>query len=664
MNSKPLVILSSTFSGVKTSTCILNVPYSTKSLYTAATNWKSFVNIIESTSGFMLAENNLNMLSTAGSSTVGISANVTWASSSDQSWLAVSPSSGTGNNTLTLTAQANQLSTPRTAIVTVSASGLVWQTITIKQEEAPKVITVTAGGLSAALTSTELSTVKNLTLTGSIDARDFKTMRDNMPLLARLDLSGANIIAYTGTAGTSSTNSTVYPENEIPTYAFYNPSNGSGKTSIISMVLPLYTSSIGTYAFTSCSGLTSVTIPSAVTSIGNYAFASCSGLTSVTIPSAVTTIGNSAFSNCSGLTSVTIPSAVTSIGNSAFQSCNKLTAINVESGNQNFFGMDGVLFNKNQSTLIQYPNGKTGVSYSIPASVTTIETYAFYYCSGLTSITIPSSLTTIGSFAFYNCSSLTSIIIPSSVTSIGNSAFTSCTKLTAISVASENLNYSSVDGVLFNKNQNTLIQYPIAKTGSSYTIPSSITSIGEAAFYYCNGLTNITIPVSVTTIGNNAFYNCSSLTSIIIPSSVTTIGTYAFSYCSGLTSVTIPSAVTTIGTYAFYNCSSLTSLTIPSSVTSIGTNAFTRCTKLTAISVASENLNYSSVDGVLFNKNQSTLIQYPNGKTGVSYSIPASVTTIGTYAFYYCSGLTSITIPSSVTTIGSSAFYYCSGVNA
>ena len=232
-------------------------------------------------------------------------------------------------------------------------------------------------------------------------------------------------------------------------------------------------------------------------------------------------------------------------------------------------------------------------------------------------ITIPDSVTSIASYAFCNCAKLTSINIPSSVTSIESHAFDNCSGLTNINVDRENKNYSDDNGILFNNDKTIIKRYPEGKKENEYTIPSSVTSIGEIAFLSCKALTNITIPGSVTSIGKSAFCNCSGLTNITIPNSVTSIGSDAFSYCSGLTNITISNSVTSIGRYVFYSCSGLTNITIPSSVTSIESFAFAACSGLTNI------------------------------------TIPSSVTSIDRYAFGGCTNLTitlskdsKLTIPS------------------
>ena len=245
-------------------------------------------------------------------------------------------------------------------------------------------------------------------------------------------------------------------------------------------------------------------------------------------------------------------------------------------------------------------NGKT-------YSVTSIEHDAFYGCTGLTSVTIPNSVTSIGDTAFGKCSGLTgTLIIPNSVTSIGTHPFASCTGITEINVVADNPNYISIDGILYNKSKDTLIGYPAGIAGS-FTIPNSVTSIGECAFYGCTRLTSVTIPNSVKSIGEQAFYYCTNLSSVTIPNYVKSIGEYAFFGCTSLSSITIPNSVTSIDDYAFYGCSGLTSITIPNSVTIIEHGAFHSCSGLTSITIGS------------------------------------GVTSIGEYAFFGCTKLTSIT---------------------
>ena len=190
----------------------------------------------------------------------------------------------------------------------------------------------------------------------------------------------------------------------------------------------------------------------------------------------------------------------------------------------------------------------------------------------------------------------------------------------------------------------------------------SVTSIGSYAFRGCTSLTNITIPDSVTWIGSHAFNGCTRLTSITIPESVDYIYYNAFENCINLTSITIPNSVTEIGDRAFGGCTSLTSITIPDSVKEIGWSAFDGCTSLTAINVATENQNYISVNGVLYNKDKTTIMRYPAGKKDENYKIPDSVTEIGGSAFNGCTSLVSITMPNSVTTISAGAFEGCTSL--
>jgi len=197
----------------------------------------------------------------------------------------------------------------------------------------------------------------------------------------------------------------------------------------------------------------------------------------------------------------------------------------------------------------------------------------------------------------------------------------------------------------------------------SIVISDGVTSIGNKVFLYCSVLTSVTIPNSVTSIGDRAFEMCLSLISIDIPNSVSSIGDRAFSICEALTSIDIPEGAISIGNEAFSSCKSLTSISIPSSVTSMGATVFARCSTLNSIDVSAENNHYKSEAGVLFNKSMTTLITYPEGKQG-EYIIPNSVASIDIFAFYVCTGLTSITIPNSVVSIGDNAFQACTGLTS
>ncbi|GBU21104.1 hypothetical protein R80B4_00993 [Fibrobacteres bacterium R8-0-B4] len=245
-------------------------------------------------------------------------------------------------------------------------------------------------------------------------------------------------------------------------------------------------------------------------------------------------------------------------------------------------------------------------------------------------IIIKNGVINIGTNAFSGCKNLKSVTIPNSVKEIGSYAFSSCTGLKSI------------------------------------TIPNSVTMIGSTAFFGCTGLSSVVIPNSVTEIGSSAFSGCTGLASVTIPNSVTMIEEFTFFGCTGLKSVTIPNGVAVIEDNAFSN-TGLRSITIPSSVKRIDSyhfgGPFNQCVGLTSINAAIDNTNYSSENGVLYNKDKTKLISYPTGKRG-AYTIPNGVTKIASYAFIYCSGLTSVIIPNSVTDIEQFAFGECVGLTA
>ncbi|MCL2487938.1 MAG: leucine-rich repeat protein [Oscillospiraceae bacterium] len=274
-------------------------------------------------------------------------------------------------------------------------------------------------------------------------------------------------------------------------------------------------------------------------------------------------------------------------------------------------------------------------SVTIPEDVSIIEDRAFLYCPKLQNITLPDSLAVIEILAFSECESLIEITIPDRVSVIGEWAFNWCNSLTNIHVGEKNTVYTSIDGVLFNKEKTTLLKYPAGKSQTAYTVPDGIVNIGERAFLGCGWLQSVVLPDSVTDIGSSAFSECSALTDIRFADALVRIGQRAFSLCYDLLDVTIPA-----------------------SVTEIGYDAFMFCRSLTAFTVDAGNTAYSAVDGVLFDAGEKILIQYPIGKALDTYTAPEGVEVIGISAFEGCE-LRVIILPDSVLAIKTYAFSFC-----
>ncbi|MDR3215994.1 MAG: leucine-rich repeat protein [Clostridiaceae bacterium] len=422
---------------------------------------------------------------------------------------------------------------------------------------------------------------------------------------------------------------------------------------------------IAAYAFHRCLNLTEFDIPAGVTGIGAFAFYVCLKIQSVVIPSGLKVIQTGTWYGCYGINSITmpeegnlleigwdafyhagyygtgfaiaIPASVVTVAGHSFNIA-KVNALTFgENSNLNYIGPEA--FRLTQITSVVLPDslkvingfdyctkltdvtmgsdvesiaGFDGCSkltnFRIGGKVKRIGYNAFAYCSSLTEIYLPDSLESIGEMAFYGNIGLTSIYIPRNVSSIGERALDG-EKIKTITVANENGNYKSIDGVLFSKDGKTLEVYPRGRTGA-YTIPEGVVNIGEFAFYRRDGLTEVTIANSVENIGLEAFGD------------------------SGLKEILIPAGVKTIGGWAFY------------------------CDGLTDIKVAVGNTTYKDIDGVLFSADGKTLIEYPTGRSG-GYTIPDGVESIGEFAFYW-SGLTgTLIIPEGVTSIGHSAFVLC-----
>ena len=417
---------------------------------------------------------------------------------------------------------------------------------------------------------------------------------------------------------------------------------------------------IGTGAFRDCTGLTAVTLPNAMTSIGRNAFRDCTGLTTVTISNSVTSIGSYAFYGCTGLTEVTIPNAMTDIGGWAFTYCTGLQTVIWNAHN-----VQDIPLSKSGTPMPPFLYCKNLTDFVFGDEVEHIPDYLCYNLTSLKNLVIGNSVTTIRSHAFKGCTGLTEVTIPNAVTSIGSSAFSGCTGLTEV------------------------------------TIPNAVTSIGSRAFSGCTGLTEVTIPNAVTYIGERAFEGCSGLTTVTIGNSVTTIEERAFTSCSGLTTViwnarnaeyynglsydspfsncdrltdfVFGEEVEHIPALLCCELASLKNLVIGNSVTSIGISAFDGCSGLTEVIWNARNVQdfqdnssrpFSGCDRLtdfVFGEEVEHIPDYLCYQlTSLNtIVIPNSVTSIGTNAFSFCSGLKTVTIPNSVTNIGSSAFEDC-----
>jgi hypothetical protein len=418
---------------------------------------------------------------------------------------------------------------------------------------------------------------------------------------------------------------------------------------------------VGYRAFSGCVGLTGIIIPNSVTGLSAEVFSDCSGLTNVTMPEGIGDLNSKTFFGCKSLTDITIPNSVTSVGESSFFNCTSLTNV------------------------------------TLPITLNIISPQLFYGCAKLSFITIPNGVTAIGGNAFHGCASLSGVTIPASVTQLGVGVFSECTSLAAITVDSLNTVYSSIDGVMFNKNLTTLIQYPEARIGD-YTVSNSVTSIGDYAFAGCVGLTSFVLPGGVTAIGIGSFSDCVRLSNIEIPANILKIRDRAFSGCAAVTNITIGAGTTNIGVLAFFDCNSLMNITVdplntafssvdgvlfnknqsllihcsgarfenymvPKSVKTVQESAFADCSRLTAITVDPLNTAFYTIDGALYLTSLTNLVACPGGKSG-SFSIAEKTACILSFAFSGCSRLTNINFPISVFSIGSNAFLNCTGLTS
>ena len=366
-----------------------------------------------------------------------------------------------------------------------------------------------------------------------------------------------------------------------------------------------------------------VVLKEGVTRIGDYAFYNCTELTSVEIPEGVTYIGESAFACCQSLESVTIPGSVTEIGEGAFESCDSMMVLELASGLKcvgafafsECVALRELILPDTVERIERSAFAGTMALHElvIPGNVQEIGDNAFNGCIQLSSLTLSEGIRVIEEMAFSNCSDLTKVLIPASVERLGDGVFADCLAMEQITVASENEHYVVRDDILYSKDLSVLVHYPAAKEEQEFTIPEEVRKIAGLAF------------------ASNYF----------------------------LMEVMLGDHLEEVGSYAFARCSSLSFISLPAQTTRLGVSPFHDCTMLLEIEVDPSNPCYSSIDGVLYNKEQTQLIQYPAGLYDDFYKVPDTVQEIAENAGYDAQDLEVLKIPAGVRKIGDMAFAFC-----
>ncbi len=493
-----------------------------------------------------------------------------------------------------------------------------------------------------------------------------------------------------------------------------------GCTKLSSVTIPNSVTTIWKSVFNNCGNIKTVVVPKGVTSISKYAFDGCMNLQSIQVseenatylsmdgallnkegyellicpegktgeyhvPEGVWRIDDHALYNCVGIRKIVLPSTIDDVSGRSFEGCVNLVEIDIVKEHPYLCEEDGVIYSIEKDTLYYCIPTKTG-EYHVPEEVSDIRGFSFYNCDGLTSIVFENrERISIDDCALDQCDNLKSLTFYSEMISgpmdrLGN--------IPPLTIYVPNTEYDQyVDEFSWNVPEGTtfaaiqvpppLFEYKTTGMGAVITgyngsekevvVPeriygNTVIEIGEKAFLWNTEVEKISLPDRIEKIGANAFSCCSNLAEINIPESVTAIDQYAFRDCSNLKNINLPEGLTEIGLYAFYGCSSLTNVTIPSTVEKMAVGVFYNCSNLMAIQASSDNGNYSSVDGVLFDKDMTTLCEYPRGRDG-EYCIPDGVSKIGASSFAG-SKLSEITIPQGVTDIMSNAFSYSNNLES
>ena len=385
-----------------------------------------------------------------------------------------------------------------------------------------------------------------------------------------------------------------------------------GFTSLASIVLPARLTDIPDLLFAGCNKLKSINIPNGVEKIGYGAFGECSALQSVILPDSLKQLNACAFFGCHSLKNIVLPATLSEIHPSAFDRCSALKDYFVAEGNNRYYSIDGVLFDKTANMLFRYPEGKRDSEYKIPQGIQNI-----------------------GVTAFAGCCMLKRIVLPASVEQIGDFTFVECKSLESISVDKNHPFYYDKDGVLFDKT-GTLLIYPAGKTTPEYAVPDWVKRIRERAFDSCLYLKKVSLPKSLSVLPEELFFGCKNLMSVYIPESVIEIQDTAFCYCSALQSIKLPASLKYFGNYVFDWCDTLENIFVD------------KC-----------NPCFCDQNGVLFNKNVSTLLRYPEGKKDLNYMVPRSVKHIRMRAFLHNQFLESVILPDEVASIREKTFCAC-----